>query len=589
MLVIYGAEAGGLGTASLQIGGVPPISKLDTELGLPFVSASAQPTGGSIPPGPYTVGVSGFDSNSDNMPYLDLANVTIGSGTGAASVSVWYGGSGYYASCVMQLVGGDNNCAIAVTCSGGTVTGIDTSIYAGGIASAGNGYTVGTYSTLGGSGGRGCTININTLTSATSTGSITVVPQWGPGDNGGEIYLAQRTLSTPLATALSTLGESIAQNVFHYQATMTAGQASATLTSFNQSTAGGPDSIFDHFGVVWHQVAHSGPWAEQVQVVTGTVGSSPGKITIAGPNMTLNQWAGYTLTLLAHYDPADQIQILNMPIASSTASTGGGNPTFTLTIGQNAAGGQLPDLTTQLSIADLVGVLFNPTYMASSFTDPNIANGYYPTGDTAIEAGHLVMMLDGVDAGDVQTVAGVSGVNNITVNISGTWQVTPNTGDHCIVLVPSTVPEWKSKSFSTSNKTGGAVVIATPEIQNLMGAVWLLTVRTEDIKGNTAPDFCHPSRLAYLFGAQGTRLLTVGSWTMNSWDGLIEVDCTGGDVSYECLPFGIVPNQTFSVMKLDGTANTITVNCYSGDALADGSTSWVGSTQGACLTFKANA
>ena len=66
--------------------------------------------------------------------------------------------------------------------------------------------------------------------------------------------------------------------------------------------------------------------------------------------MTLNQWAGYTLTLAAKVSGAALI-VLNMPVASSTASSGG---LFTLTIGPNAASVQLPDLTTLLAVGDWV-------------------------------------------------------------------------------------------------------------------------------------------------------------------------------------------------------------------------------------------
>lgn len=587
VLPAYGADAQGNATANLQITGVPPLNQLDTSLIGPFVSAYASPSGGSLAPGTYAVGVSAFDASGNNLAYLDLATVVMGGGQGAASCSVSNAGTGYFGSTVnLVLQGGGNNCVVAVTVSGGSVTGISS------IVNPGNGYSVGNYPANGGS-GTGCVITIGTLTGATATGSINLyIPEWGAGNNGGEVYMALLTASSPQMQGLTALGETLAADQMHYQQTLSAGQATATITSFDASTAGGPDTLFDHFGVVWQEVVHTGPWAEQIQAVTGTSGTSPGTITIFGSGMTANQWAGHTLTLLAHYDPTIPIQILNMPIASSTASSGG---MFTLTIGRNSASGQLPSLTSLLSVADLVTVRYNPTFTVSSFTDPNIANGFYPSGDLATEAGHLVVVMTGVDAGDVQTVASVSGVSNDTINIQGTWQATPNTGDVVIIVEPASVPEWKSKSIQTSNRSSGAIVVGTPTVQNLLEQVWLFAVKTEDVKGNSAPLFVAPSREVYFFGAQGSRLITyvAGSpsttaYTMLTYDGQIEADCTGGSLTLAMCPLSSVPNQTFTVTKIDSSANTITLNMYSGDTLVTGAASWVGTTKGASITFRSN-
>jgi hypothetical protein len=273
---------------------------------------------------------------------------------------------------------------------------------------------------------------------------------------------------------------------------------------------------------------------------------------------------------------------------------------FTLTIGQNSVGGQLPSLTGLLSVGDLVTVRYKPTFTASSFTDTNIANGFYPTGDLDTEAGHLAVMMTGPDAGDMQTVASVSGTNNITINIQGTWQVTPNAGDVVIIIDPHNSGNLPSSSFQIPNKNAGAVVVGTPAIQNLLEQVWLFTVSTCDVKGNTAPVFVAPSREVYLFGGQGTRLLTTGTWTMNTWDGALDADCSAGNVVYNCLPGGLTPNQEFtaSVQAISGSY-TLTVNAYPGgtiggvtypaDTFGDGTTTWVGSVLGASRTWKVSA
>jgi hypothetical protein len=414
--------------------------------------------------------------------------------------------------------------------------------------------------------------------------------------------------------------------------------------------------------------------------------------------MTANQWAGHTLTLLAHYDPTVPIQILNMPIASSTASAPGGGsapiasltlasgglgyqvggilfinqtpttlpctieidtlgaggaiatwhvlqngagyitqsaaPTmniypftgsgatfnvtavvpegFTLTIGQNSVGGQLPDLTTLLSVGDLVSVLYSPTFTAASFSDPNIANGFYSNGDTdATEPGNLAVMMNGMDAGDIQTISGLSNdlgpitsLNPATpshpatiLNISGTWQVTPATGDTVIVCKPANAAAvLTTKSFQTPNRSGGPVVVAAPNIQNLLGGVWLFTVQTQDIKGSTAPTFVAPSRMVYLFGAQSTVPIAyiagpppTDTYAGKTWHGLVQADCSSGNLTYNCISFSQIPNQTLFVTKVDNSTHTITVTCASDSAFADNSTSWTGSTKGATLLLKVHA
>src|ERR1017187_2038136 len=596
---VYITDTHGTVTTNVEMSGASPINSLNSEMGRPYVTAIASYTGGTIPSGKYAVGVSAFDGSGGSIYYLDLAYVTVPGGQSVSStptsvcsngsLTISGAGGGYMLGDYLSLAGAPGVTVVVTGTTGGYSTPGSITLIS--LGDPGHDCSTGTFSASGGH-GSGASFTITALNALTSTGSIAVTIEWGPGDSGGDIYVASSSISAPELATLISKGQGLAQNQFHWQQTLSPGQTTATITSFDASTSGGPDTLFHHFAVSWQQVAHTGPWAEQVQVVTGTVGASPGKVTIAGPGMTTNQWAGYTLTLLAHYDSALPVEILNMPIASSTASTGGGNPTFTLTIGQNSVSGQLPSLTGHISIGDLVGVLFKPTFTANSFTDANIANGYYPTGDTGIEKGHLAVMMTGVNAGDVQTVSSVSGVNNITVNISGKWQVTPATGDVVMICLPAAVPEWKGRALSTPNRTGGSAVIATPNIQNLLSTVWMFTVRTEDSANNTAPDFCHPKRVMYFFGAQGTRLITAAGspWTQIRYDGLVDADCSAGNVVYNCVAGVYVPNQEFTVnvVAISGSYTT-TVNMASGWTFADGSTSWVGSVLGASITFKASA
>jgi len=61
-----------------------------------------------------------------------------------------------------------------------------------------------------------------------------------------------------------------------------------------------------------------------------------------------------------------------------------------------------------LSQGDVVVMRSNPTFTATSFTDLNIANSYYPAGMSGIEVGHWAMVTTGPDTGDVQTVTSIT-------------------------------------------------------------------------------------------------------------------------------------------------------------------------------------
>jgi hypothetical protein len=385
-----------------------------------------------------------------------------------------------------------------------------------------------------------------TVPAGPSTGSIALTVTWQPGSNGGDIYMASTD----------------SNHSFHLQAGLAAGQTTATVTSFNQSTAGGPDPKFDHLAVKWKKIIHGGVWAQQVQSRTGTVGTSPGTITIADPSngTTLNQWAGYTLTLLAKYDTATEIKILNMPVLSNTAASGG---LFVLAIGPNSVGDQLVDLTTLLDVGDLVVMRTKATFTPYGFSDPNIANSYYPSGMSGVEAGHLAMVMSGPDAGDVQTVGSVSLDSNghyTVVNLAGAWEITPNTGDIVIVVEAAFSPEVKTQRFSIPNKGSFTGVVAQPNVLNLAGGAgaWLFLVATEDSSNARGSDSLAPVRELYFMGSGGTRAITASS-TMLITDGLVECDTSAGDIVFTLLPFAQIPNRVIEVRKLTGDANTVTV------------------------------
>jgi len=397
--------------------------------------------------------------------------------------------------------------------------------------------------------------------------SIAVTVTWGSGDDGGDLYLA--------------LWNADQSYVFHQNQTLAPGAGSATITAFTQTTPGGPDPLGDHFGVVFQSVEHSGVWDGQIPT-TGSITATT--VTITAPTTTLNQYAGYTLSLLGRETPGE-VPPINLPIASNTASSGG---LVTFTIGAGADGNTLVDLRTILQALDLLVMRGKYTFTSTSCTDPNVANSYFPTGaDASVEPGHVGVVMTGADTGDVVTVQSVTadGFGNFTVfNFAAAFQITPATGD-LIIFCDPTSTEIPSAAFSARNASTAAVV-ATPDLANFANQTWLIRVRVKAADESFGPDALAPMRDVYFFGAQGQRTITASA-TMLPTDGQVNAIITGA-ATYTCLAFSTVPNQLFVVSNDSTSTANLTVAVHSGDSFNDGATSRVLSP-GQSTTFKVNS
>jgi len=154
------------------------------------------------------------------------------------------------------------------------------------------------------------------------------------------------------------------------------------------------------------------------------------------------------------------------------------------------------------------------TFTSTSFCDQNIANEYYPNGadDSSVEACRFALMLNGVDAGDIQPIASVTesspGSGSFdTFNLAGNWLRTPATGDLVVIVASPTSPEIPSTPMSyTNNLVSGTLM--QPIIPNLTGSTWLFLVRAESASGLRCPDNIAPIREVYFPGADGTVVLT---------------------------------------------------------------------------------
>jgi hypothetical protein len=360
------------------------------------------------------------------------------------------------------------------------------------------------------------------------TGSVAVTANWGSGDDGGDLYMA--------ALRLDAYGGELEPNGYtmHWQQTMASGATSATIASFNQVSAGGPDPLFDHFDAAWKQIVHAGVWAQQVQALSPGTSGNAGYIQFADPaptspptpGMTTGQWDGYVLTLLAKNDQTAEVPLLNLAVAASGASSSG---VFVVTIGPGADGNLPADVTTLLEVGDLLVMRHKATFTATGFSDSNIANEYYPAGATAVEAGHVAVVLSGPDKGDVQTIKDMiadSNGNYTIFELAGSWLVTPNAGDIVIIVAPG---EADSPSISMSVPGPMSGVMATVNALNLAWQQWLFLVRACDPNGNCGPDLLVPMREIYLEGSSGALALVLNVVVAGGSPATLTPDAVGTD------------------------------------------------------------
>jgi hypothetical protein len=242
--------------------------------------------------------------------------------------------------------------------------------------------------------------------------------------------------------------------------------------------------------------------------------------------MTTGQWDGYVLTLLAKNDQTAEVPLLNLAVAASGASSSG---VFVVTIGPGADGNLPADVTTLLEVGDLLVMRHKATFTATGFSDSNIANEYYPAGATAVEAGHVAVVLSGPDKGDVQTIKDMiadSNGNYTIFELAGSWLVTPNAGDIVIIVAPG---EADSPSISMSVPGPMSGVMATVNALNLAWQQWLFLVRACDPNGNCGPDLLVPMREIYLEGSSGALALVLNVVVAGGSPATLTPDAVGTD------------------------------------------------------------
>jgi hypothetical protein len=212
-------------------------------------------------------------------------------------------------------------------------------------------------------------------------------------------------------------------NHLSWQATGTGTPDSITLTSLNEASYGPPDPSFDHFRMRAKREFHAGVFGLAISSLTSTT------ITFLDETFTTDQWANYTLSIIGKPNSQGNIPIIDLLIASNTATV------LTLAAGQ-------PD-PTSLSVAPgdvAVMRTLASTHTATTIGDANFINSvqYYDPpiaiADVAISgttATITTVSAHGYETGQDVVITGIlgsTGVNgtytSITVTGSTTFTVT---------------------------------------------------------------------------------------------------------------------------------------------------------------------
>lgn len=153
-------------------------------------------------------------------------------------------------------------------------------------------------------------------------------------------------------------------------------------------------------------------------------------------------------------------------------------------------------------------------------------------------------------------------------------------------------PAWafQTDSSTVGNSAPFNVSRLTVPTANFIEQPMLIAGFTVDVNGNESPDGDAPIREDWIYGAQGTRLITASA-TILTTDSLVSVDCSvhNADIVVTCPPFSSVPNQTFTISRpaTDTTSYSVTVQVdpSTSDTFTDG-TSVETISAGGSFTFR---
>jgi hypothetical protein len=243
-----------------------------------------------------------------------------------------------------------------------------------------------------------------------------------------------------------------------------------TITAISDG-AGLPDTVANAVQVTQTGVATGGVWGDTIASVASGV-----NLTITG-GQTVNQWAGYVLSLI--YRPGVATQpALNMLITSNTASV-------------------LTMPSTGFLAGDVVVCRFKPgSITASTVGDANIANVFNGSGFAVDEfAGSMLMFIAGTGAGTPPSTIVSNTPTVFTIN--GPWAITPDATSVFIVIDPAPITTATAPPFNI-DAFRGIIQVSNFQAASTTESYLLIQAAIVDVNGNASPMQYQPFRELYI-------------------------------------------------------------------------------------------
>ena len=324
---------------------------------------------------------------------------------------------------------------------------------------------------------------------------------------------------------------------------------SIVLTALRPPAGNQPDLAFDHFHLRGRKVVLPGVWWNFV-TFAAVVGSTA-KIEINGI-VGADSWTGYIVSSLC----AGAGVQLNYQI---TAQVGALLSTSeNVSVGANFTG------------ADFVAIRATGKIVSTNtIGDPLFANAGRTLGlGINSQVGNHVLITAGTGVGQERTIVSNTGT---TMTINGVWTVLPDATSVWIVVEPNWIYDSPGQSVSTMKSAVADNSIGTLILENIAGLTILIQVLTEDVNGNSLPDFFAPVREVYITGNAGAgslfSILPPDQLTFN-----LDTD-NDGNVVLSALQVqtngATVGRITCDLYWTDGTASGPTCEIHAGVAPGD--------------------
>lgn len=302
------------------------------------------------------------------------------------------------------------------------------------------------------------------IPSGTSTNTATITIQKWPSSSVGHALFAGKD-----------------PNRLTWQSGAATTPATLTLTALTESGYGMPDIEFDRLMVQIKRAIHSGVLGAALSAV-GT-----GTLEVLGSGWTVNQFAGYDVTLFAKADNSSLL-IANFSIASNTGDT--------LTVSPNpAALGIVAGDVIVIRSKGTVGSDGGGNYLL----DANWVNSGGSGLTVDAEIGNLLRIFAGTGRGYTYRIKSNTATK---VYIDGQWIVTPDATSRYTIEEPIFQDALTGGPYNNTDPAAAAVL--SPEVTNYLNQTLLVRLLALDgVDTSFQVGRAIPVREIYLFGFPG--------------------------------------------------------------------------------------